>query len=44
MSWAPEGQIGQMKMKGILYKVTQMSDLAHGPDLVYNYSGMRYLS
>jgi hypothetical protein len=36
---APEGQIGQMEMKCILYstwtKVTQVSDVAHGP-LVFN--------
>jgi hypothetical protein len=36
ISLAPEGQMGQMEMKCILYyttwtKVTQVSDVAHGP-------------
>ena len=44
ISWAPEGQMGQMEMKcifnigknmSILAKVTQVSDVAHGPLVIY---------
>jgi hypothetical protein len=37
---APEGRMGQMEMKSILYfymgqGVTQVSDVAHGPLVLY---------